>query len=254
MSGCVRSPKNLSDTSDKGRTQDGHAGHTKMQKMPPKDPPAPNRCRRGLNRCLMLSLLLASIVTLLAFLVVGAILLRDGRASLGTHRRSLVSPSEDISPPRSPWSDASDDEDVKRQRGELQPLLAGRRFWNDERNVSLLRAGHDLTYGGSFTCLAPGLHVSNFPLDFDATVDRLRKIVNGTTPCPEQACLLRRGRASWIGHLLACFVSSATSSIIRLMAISISACSRRASMTLSSQTPSLSSELAWCARWDAVHL
>ena len=36
------------------------------------------------------------------------------------------------------------------------------------------------TYNGNFTCLAPGLHISNCALGHAATVDRLQKILDGT--------------------------------------------------------------------------
>eukprot|EP00966_Prymnesium_polylepis_P139893 3232056-Prymnesium_polylepis.1 len=49
-------------------------------------------------------------------------------------------------------------------------------------NATILQAGRSTTYKGKFTCLASGLHVSNFQLDHATTVRRLQKIVDGTLP------------------------------------------------------------------------
>ena len=118
-------------------------------------------------------------ISLLVFL--SGLLLRVGTK----FSRVLVSPADEpVSPPPMAASDDdSDDNDgAKRRRMELQPLLAERRFWNDKTNAAIIRAARSATYNGSFTCLASGLHVSNFPLDHSATIDRLQKIVDGTLP------------------------------------------------------------------------
>ena len=97
---------------------------------------------------------------------------------------ALVSPADEppVSPPPMAGSDSDDDHGAARHRRvELQPLLADRRFCNNETNAAILRAART-TYNGSFTCLASGLHVSHFQLDHAATVDRLQKIVDGNLP------------------------------------------------------------------------
>jgi hypothetical protein len=81
------------------------------------------------------------------------------------------------SPPRSPFSSGSDTDRV-----DLQPLLSERHFWNNEMNSLIMRAAANTSYRGNFTCVATGLHVSNFQLDHAACLDRLQKIVHGTLP------------------------------------------------------------------------
>ena len=100
-------------------------------------------------------------------------------------RYTLISPSDSAAaispPPMAPDSDSDHGTDQRDQVG-LQSFLAQRRFWNDEMNVLILRAASATTYNGNFTCLASGLHVSNFPLDHGATVDRLQQILDGSLP------------------------------------------------------------------------
>ena len=72
----------------------------------------------------------------------------------------------DTSPPPSPGSSAS--ESPKRQR----MAIDGRRFWSNSVNRDMLRVARGQSYAGNMICLAPGLHVSKFSLDHDATVER----------------------------------------------------------------------------------
>ena len=96
---------------------------------------------------------------------------------------ALVAPSDTMiaSPPRSP-SDSDSEDGAKRRRVELQPLSAARGFWNNTMNAALMHSAPKVTYDGSFTCLASGIHISNFQLDHAATVERLQKIVSGVIP------------------------------------------------------------------------
>ena len=62
--------------------------------------------------------------------------------------------------------------------------IDGRRFWSNSVNRDMLRVARGQSYGGDMICLAPGLHVSKFSLDHDATVERLQNIVGGSLrPC-----------------------------------------------------------------------
>ena len=91
-----------------------------------------------------------------------------------TCQRDLI----DTSPPPSPGSSAS--ESPKRQR----MAIDGRRFWSNSVNRDMLRVARGQSYAGNMICLAPGLHVSKFSLDHDATVERLQNIVGGSLrPC-----------------------------------------------------------------------
>ena len=62
--------------------------------------------------------------------------------------------------------------------------IDGRRFWSNSVNRDMLRVARGQSYAGNMICLAPGLHVSKFSLDHDATVERLQNIVAGSLrPC-----------------------------------------------------------------------
>jgi hypothetical protein len=123
-----------------------------------------------------------SMVLVLLIVLVGLGLLRGFGTRWAGY--ALVSPAEEppVSPPPMAESDTDDEQCAKRRRVQLQPLLDGRRFWNNELNASILGACGRATYGGNYVCLATGLHVSNFQLDHTATVDRLQRIVDGTLP------------------------------------------------------------------------
>ena len=86
----------------------------------------------------------------------------------------------DTSPPPSPGSSAS--ESPKRQR----MAIDGRRFWSNSVNRDMLRVARGQSYAGNMICLAPGLRVSKFPLDHDATVCGVT--LEPTRPTPPSVC------------------------------------------------------------------
>ena len=81
-----------------------------------------------------------AILSFLLLVVVGVGFVHRSRTSPAGY--ALVAPSDGppVSPPPMAESD-SDDGDHKRRRVELQPVLADRRFWNDEMNAAILQAG-----------------------------------------------------------------------------------------------------------------
>ena len=107
--------------------------------------------------------------------------------ALGTNSTgyALVSPTDGPSESPPPMVESDDDENGDLGRRVILQPVAQRQLWTGESNASILRAAqiaHGTTYNGSFTCLASGLHVSNFHLDQASTVDRLQRIVDGTLP------------------------------------------------------------------------
>ena len=86
----------------------------------------------------------------------------------------------DTSPPPSPGSSAS--ESPTRQR----MAIDGRRFWSNSVNRDMLRVARGQSYAGNMICLAPGLHVSKFSLDHDATVCGVT--LEPTRPTPPSVC------------------------------------------------------------------
>jgi hypothetical protein len=92
-----------------------------------------------------------AMVVLLLIVLVGLNLLSGFGTRFAGY--ALVSPAQEppVSPPPMAESDTDDEECAKWRRVQLQPLLDGRRFWNNEVDASILGAAGRATYGAAVT-------------------------------------------------------------------------------------------------------